>query len=512
MKKFVCVHGHFYQPPRENPWTGEVDEEPSAAPFHDWNERIAKECYDANTRAPILNAKGEATTFVNNFELLSYDIGPTLLSWLKRKSPVTYRAILQADKDSAASNHGHGNAMAQVYNHIILPLAKKRDKITQIYWGVADFEYHYGRKPEGMWLSEAAVDRESLRVMAEHGILYTVLAPHQAKRVRKLGFARRWESLRHESVDTRRSYRILLEGGKLFHIFFYNAPISRAIAFNGLLYNGDQLAHQLMNAYGHQDTKQLVSTATDGETFGHHHHFGEMAVAYGLKKIQNHQLARVTNFADFLEHTGSRWEVDIYEKSSWSCAHGVERWRADCGCRMNHEAGWNQKWRAVLREAFDWLQGEVDGVFETQGGDLLKDPWLARNEYVRVMLDPSDRERKRFLSRNAKRALSVEDELKVWRLMEAQKFSLFMYTSCGWFFDDISGIEPAQVMKFALRAIELVQPDVKKELEPAFSRILAQAKSNIPEMGTGKDVFERFVKSAKAPSVIASPEGAKQSR
>ncbi len=507
MKKFICVHGHFYQPPRENPWTGEVDEEPSAAPFHDWNERIAKECYEANVRAPFLNAKGEATTFVNNFKLISYDIGPTLLSWLKRKNPVTYSAIVQADRESAAVNHGHGNALAQVYNHVILPLAKKRDKFTQIYWGIADFEYHYGRKPAGMWLSETAVDRESLAIMAEQGIHYTLLAPHQAKRVRKVGFASHWQALHHEAVDSRRAYRILLEGGKLFHIFFYNAPISRAIAFNGLLHSGDQLANQLMNAFGRQDSSQLVSTATDGETFGHHHRFGEMAIAYGLKKIQQHHLARLTNYADFLERTGSAWEVDIYENSSWSCSHGVERWRADCGCRLNHEAGWNQKWRAVLREAFDWLQDQVDQIFEVQGGKLLKDPWQARNEYIRVILDPaSDMERKKFLSRNAKRGLLAEDELRIWRLLEAQKFSLFMFTSCGWFFDDISGIEPVQVMKFALRAMELVQPDAKNQLEPAFSQILAGAKSNVPEKGTGKDVFEKFVKSAKKGALVVDSQ------
>ena len=499
MKKFVCVHGHFYQPPRENPWTGEVDEEPSAAPFHDWNERIAKECYDANTRAPINNTKGEATTFVNNFSLISFDIGPTLLSWLKRKTPLTYQAIIQADKDSAAANRGHGNAMAQVYNHIILPLAKKRDKVTQIHWGIADFEYHYGRKPEGMWLSEAAVDRASLKVMADYGITYTVLAPHQAKRVRRIGFASPWEPLHHESVDTRHAYRILLEGGKQFHLFFYNALISRAIAFGGLLHSGDQFVQQLMNNFGRRryEPTQLVSTATDGETFGHHHRFGEMALAYGLRKVQNQKLAEVTNYANFLELDGSSWEADIHENSSWSCAHGVERWRNDCGCRLNFQTGWNQKWRKVLREGFEWLQIEIDEVFENHGSSVLKDPWQARNDYIRVMLEPTEEERKKFLSRNAKRGLSREDETKIWNLLEAEKFSLFMYTSCGWFFDDISGIEPVQMMKFALKALELVQPFGKKDLEAGLVKILAGAKSNIPENGSGKDIFEKFVKPAR---------------
>ena len=503
MKKFVCVHGHFYQPPRENPWTGEVEEEPSAAPYHDWNERIAKECYEANARATILSPKGEAMSFVNNYELISFDIGPTLLSWLKRKSPATYRAILEADKSSAAVSGGHGNAIAQVYNHLIMPLAKKRDKITQIVWGIADFEHHYGRKPEGMWLSEAAVDRETLRLMADQGILYTVLAPHQAKRVRRLGFGSKWTMLHHEGVDTRRAYRIWLESGRQLHLFFYDAPVSRAVAFQGLLHSGDHLAHQLLNAFGHGDHAQLVSMAVDGETFGHHHRFGEMAVAYGLKKIREHKQAVLTNYGQFLEQQGSQWEADIFENSSWSCAHGVERWRSDCGCRMNHEAGWNQKWRTVLREAFDWLQAAVDKCFEEQCDKYLKDPWQTRNEYIRVILDPVEKERRRLLGRHAKRLLKPEEEAQLWRLLEAQKFSLFMYTSCGWFFDDISGIEPVQVMKFAARALELVQPFVQTPLEEGFLKILDKAKSNIPSNGTGKDIYERRVKTAQVPSAGA---------
>ena len=500
MKKFVCIHGHFYQPPRENPWTGEVDAEPSAAPYHDWNERISKECYEANTRAPILSSKGEVTQTVNNFENISFDIGPTLLSWMKRRASAAYRAILDADRASAARFGGHGNAMAQIYNHLIMPLAKKRDKITQIVWGIADFEFHYGRKPEGMWLSEAAVDRETLKLMAERGISYTVLAPHQAARTRKIGFGQRWESKHHESVNTKHPYRVWLDGGKQFHVFFYDAVISRGIAFQGLLNNGDQLIHQLTNSFGRRSTDgtQLVSTATDGESFGHHHHFGEMAIAYALKKIEDHKTARLTNYAEYLERFGSQWEVDIHEKSSWSCAHGVERWRSDCGCRMNHAEGWNQKWRTVLRESFDALQESVDRAFELQTNGLLKDPWQARNDYIQVMLDPSENQRKRFLGRQARKPLSAPEERKVWDLLEAEKFSLFMYTSCGWFFDDISGIEPVQVMKFALRAMELVQPYQDKDLEGIFLKRMAQAKSNIPENGTGADVFERMVKPARA--------------
>ncbi|MGH7198845.1 MAG: DUF3536 domain-containing protein [Candidatus Omnitrophota bacterium] len=506
MKKFICVHGHFYQPPRENPWTGEVDEEPSAAPFHDWNERIVKECYEANTKAPVLNKKGQPAKYVNNFSKISFDIGPTLMSWLVRKDPITYRAILDADRESVKTRGGHGNAIAQVYNHIIMPLASKRDKVTQVVWGIRDFEYHYKRKPEGMWLSETAVDRETLEILVDHGIKFTVLAPAQAKRFRPVGFGARWHSVHNEAIDPKHPYRVILKGGRQFHVFFYDGPISRAIAFEGLLNSGDNLDQKLLHSFSHrQAAAQLVSTATDGESFGHHHKFGEMAVAYGLTKIETDRLATLTNYGEYLARFGSRWEVDLQENSSWSCPHGVERWRADCGCHIHTDAKWNQKWRQHLREAFDHLKASADETYELQTRDLLKDPWQARNDTIDVILDPSVMMRKNFLVKHARRTLSAAEEKKVWDLLEAEKFSLFMYTSCGWFFDDISGIEPVQVMKFALRAMELVQPYCRKELEGPFLKILSKAASNLPEHGTGADIFEKMVKPARhsSPAVAA---------
>lgn len=497
MKKYVCIHGHFYQPPRENPWTGEVDAEESAAPFHDWNERIAHECYAANTKAPILNPKGETIASINNYTKISFDIGPTLLSWMRRKDHTTYQAIIQADKESAARRNGHGNAMAQIYNHLIMPLADRRDKITQVIWGIRDFEFHYKRKPEGMWLSEAAVDRETLEILFDQGILYTVLAPHQARRVRHVGFGSRWHYTHNEGIDCKHPYRILLDRGKQFHIFFYDAPISRAIAFQGLLYNGDQLDTRILSSFGRRDREQLVSTATDGESFGHHHKLGEMAIAYGIKKMEDQRLAEIVNFGEFLDKCGSYWEVDIHENSSWSCGHGVERWRSDCGCRINYQAGWNQGWRSFLRDAFDFLKGIVDEVYEHETHLLLKDPWQARNDYIHVILDGSEHEKKKFLAKHGKKSIHGEEERKLWNLLEAEKFSMFMYTSCGWFFDDISGIEPVQVMKFALRAMELVQGYYKRDIETQFLKILRQAKSNIPEQGDGEEVFMNLVKPSK---------------
>ena len=499
MRKFISIHGHFYQPPRENPWTGEVDAEESAKPFHDWNERIAKECYEANTQARILNAKGEEVSRVNNFSNVSFDIGPTLLSWLRRKDSATYFKILEADRESVLARNGHGNAIAQVYNHIIMPLASKRDKRTQVIWGIRDFEFHYKRKPEGMWLSETAVDRETLNILAEQGILYTILAPHQARRLRHVGFGSRWMQTHHEGIDTRHPYRVILDQGKQFHVFFYNGAISREIAFQGILSNGDNFVQKLMGAFGHREREQLVSTATDGESFGHHHTSGEMALAYAMDKIQTDKLATVTNFGDYLDRFGSFWEADIVDNSSWSCAHGVERWRSDCGCRLSREAGWNQRWRAGLRDAFDFLKEVVDQVFENELSGLLRDPWQARNDYIHVLLDPSLIQKDRFLLNQvpSHKKISLAQENKIWDLLEAQKFSMFMYTSCGWFFDEISGIEPVQVMKFAARAMEYVQPYHEKDILKPFLDILEHTKSNIPEMGNGKDIFNRQVLTVK---------------
>ncbi len=493
MKKFICLHGHFYQPPRENPWTGEVDAEVSAAPFRDWNERISKECYEANAHAAIPDPKGGTAERVSNFEAMSFDIGPTLFSWMKAKDPVTYRAILDADKKSLLERNGHGNAIAQCYNHLIMPLASRRDKTTQVIWGIKDFEFHYKRKPEGMWLPETAVDRETLSVLVEQGIRYTILSPHQASRVRHLGFGSRWKSIHHESIDTRQAYRIVLEQGHQFHLFFYDAPLSRAIAFGGLLNDGDTFAHQLLGAFGgRQDRPQLVSTATDGETFGHHHRFGEMALAYAVKKIEKEGAAHLTNYGEFLSRQGSFWEVDIHERTSWSCAHGIERWRSDCGCHIHHKEEWNQTWRQALRESFDFLKRIVDTIFDSQGGVLLKDPWEARNNYIELMLEDNIESRAMFLRKHAKKHDSHE-ATKIWDLLEAEKLSLFMYTSCGWFFDELSGIEPLIVMRFAARVIERIRLYAPHEFESTFFSILKGAKSNLPEQGTGEDIFKRNI-------------------
>lgn len=489
MKKYISIHGHFYQPPRENPWTGEVDPEPSAAPNPNWNERITRECYEANAKASILDAHGQVVERVNNFEKISFNFGPTLMAWLRRKEPVVYQAILEADRKSVLAHDGHGNAIAQCYNHMIMPLASRRDKITQVIWGMRDFEFHFRRKPEGMWLPETAVDRETLDVLAEQDIRFTILSPHQASRVRHLGFGSRWQPVQGEAIDTRQPYRIVLSRGRQMHLFFYDGPLSRGMAFAGLLNSGDNLAHQLANAFGgRHDRPRLLTTATDGETFGHHHKFGEMAVAYGLKKIEREGSAKLTNFGEFLARFGSFWEADIHDNTSWSCAHGVERWRADCGCRIGHQEGVTQAWRGPLRESFDFLKEIVDDVFDSEGGRLFKNPWEARNDYVALLLDDAPERREDFLKKHGT-GQALKEERRFWDLLEAEKFALFMFTSCGWFFDELTGVEPAIVLRYAARAIEKIQPFAPKGFEEEFLRILGQAKSS---QGSGAEIFQKL--------------------
>jgi len=493
-KRFICIHGHFYQPPRENPWLETVETQDTAAPYHDWNERICAECYATNGAARIVNSKNKIIRIVNNYARISFNFGPTLMSWLMENAPRTYRMILDGERRSRKSFNGHSSAMAQVYNHIILPLANRRDRITQIRWGIADYQRHYGAAPEGMWLAETAADNESLELMAQQGIKFTVLAPHQCRRIRSLKDGGEWTNTPEASVDTSHPYLVRFASGVSIAVFFYDGPIARAIAFEGLLNSGESLAARLKSGFRYNAQPQLVHVATDGESYGHHHKYGEMALAYALRLLENDPTVDLTNYGCFLERFPPEYEAEIVENTSWSCVHGIERWRADCGCRLNFQEGWNQRWRTTLREAFDFLKGIVDEIFETETGAFLKDPWEARNDYISVMCDNSEKQRKKFIAKHAKKNFHEAHEKKLWSLLEAEKFSLFTYTSCAWFFDDISGIEPVHMMKFASRAMELVQPYYSKHIEAPFLKILAEAQSNIPEMQDGAQVFQKFVK------------------
>ncbi|HSE98835.1 MAG TPA: DUF3536 domain-containing protein, partial [Blastocatellia bacterium] len=452
MNRYMCIHGHFYQPPRENAWLEEVELQDSAYPYHDWNERITAECYSPNAASRILDADRRIVDIVNNYSKISFNFGPTLLAWMKRHTPEVHQAIIDADRESRERFSGHGSALAQVYNHMIMPLANLKDKHTQVIWGIRDFEYRFGRSPEGMWLAETAVDIETLEVLAEHEIAFTILAPRQAGRTRRIG-GRRWKDVKDARIDPRMSYLCRLPSGRTIKLFFYDGPISQDIAFGGLLNSGETFANRLLGAFVEGEQPQLVHIATDGETYGHHHRFGDMALTYCLHHVEANNLAKITVYGEYLEMFPPAYEVEIIENTSWSCAHGVERWRENCGCNTGRE-GWTQAWRSPLRSALDWLRDQIASIYEKEIARFFRDPWKARNDYIDIILDRGLENVARFFSNNATRDLSKEDEVRIFRLLEMQRHAMLMFTSCGWFFDEISGIETTQVLSYAARAIQ----------------------------------------------------------
>ena len=505
--RYVCVHGHFYQPPRENPWLEAVEVQNSAAPYHDWNERIAAECYAPNGASRITNREGEIVRIVNNYARMSFNFGPTLLKWLADKAPRSYIRILDADKASAHRYGGHGSAIAQVYNHMIMPLASRRDAITQIRWGIADFEFRFGRRPEGMWLAETAVSRTVLDLMAAEGIKFTILAPSQCARVRKLNEAgapglasETWVQTPNATVDPTHPYTVTLDEGRSIAVFFYDGPPSRAIAFEGLLNSGEAFGSRLLDGFRLQTATppaaaQISHVATDGESYGHHHKYGEMALSYAMHWIEEHGHARLTNYGEFLEKFPPQWEAEVVDDTSWSCVHGVERWRSDCGCNGG-KAGYNQRWRGPLREALDYLRDATIPLAEKLAAPLLTDLWEARDAYIDLVLDRSTASKDRFFARHATRVLTPAERTTVLELLELERHAQLMYTSCGWFFDEISGIETVQIIAYAGRVIQLATelfcPD-GAEIEERFLEILSRAKSNLPEIGDGAELYRRYV-------------------
>ena len=497
MRGYICVHGHFYQPPRENPWIEAIERQPSAHPHRDWNARITAECYGPNARARILDGRGRIANIVSNYSRMSFNFGPSLLSWMQTHAAKVYGAILAADRDSAVRFGGHGSAMAQVHGHLILPLANERDKRTQVIWGKRDFEKRFGRPPEGMWLAETAADTATLEALAEQGILFTVLAPRQAARIRKIGDPE-WQDVSEGRVGPRRPYRVSLPSGRSIVIFFYDGNISQGVAFENLLENGGRLLDRLTGAVlTDRDEAQLVHIATDGETYGHHHRFGEMALAVVLDDLEKIPDVTLTNYGQFLAEHPPGWEAEIVEGSSWSCAHGVERWRSDCGCRTGGDPSWNQKWRKPLRESLDWLRDRLAEDYERLCEGLFPDPWAARDAYIAVLLDRSDSVVEGFLAAHAGRALSGAETVKALRLLEMQRHAMSMFTSCGWFFDELAGIEGVQILRYADRAAVLCLEAGGRDHEPDFLARLAEAKSNLREHADGRRVFEGPVRSSR---------------
>ena len=495
MNRYVCIHGHFYQPPRENPWLEEIEVQDSAYPYRDWNERITAECYSPNTAARILGSGKTVMEIINNYSRISFNFGPTLLSWIETHAPDVYAAIKHADRESQRRFSGHGSAIAQVYNHLIMPLANRKDKETQVIWGIEDFKYRFGRKPEGMWLAETAVDTETLEVLVEQGIKYTILAPRQASRVKQLN-KEEWFDVSNSRIDPRRAYICNLPSGKSISLFFYDGIISQDLAFGDLMSNGENLANRMLSTLDEKPGyAQIAHIATDGETYGHHQKHGDMALAYCLHYIEANNYAQLTVYGEFLEKFPPEYEVEIIEDTSWSCIHGVERWRSNCGCNSGRQ-GWNQEWRAPLRNALDWLRDTLIQFYEKVNGQFNINIWKLRNDYIKVILNRSPENVNEFLSSNGFNNLSGEEKIRILKILEIQRHSLLMYTSCGWFFDEISGIETVQVILYAARAIQLLNEVSGINLEKDFLDLLKKIPSNIPELKNAKMVYERFVKPA----------------
>jgi len=500
--RYVCVHGHFYQPPRENPWLDAIEEQPSARPFHDWNARVSSECYRPNAFARILDGRGRIERIVNNYQRISWNFGPTLLSWMQRADPELYRGLQEADAERIRVT-GHGAGMAQAYGHAILPLCQARDQETHVRWGIADFQRRFARRPRGMWLAETACDTPSLEALAQNGIEFTVLAPHQALKGRSKGG--RWQDARGGKIDPRRPYLVHLPSGRSISVFFYDGPTSRAVAFERVLDDGARFAERLTSTFDARSSEaQLVHIATDGESYGHHHRFGEMALAFALSAIEAQPGVSLTTYEEMLERHPPTYEAAIVEGSSWSCAHGVERWRSDCGCSNGGQAGWNQAWRAPLRFALDVLRDSVNQHWERAAAELLHDPWGARDRYIELLLDPAPEIRERFLSREVRYEgpIPLAQRQRVLELLELQRHLILMYTSCGWFFADLGGIETVQILRYAARALELATAVFGDHFRGPFLAMLGNARTNpTAERPDGEDGASLFTREAAASAV-----------
>ncbi len=471
----IIVHGHFYQPPRENPWFEEVEAEPSAAPFHNWNERIERECYRTVVAARVLDGEGRIARILNALEWISFNVGPTLLEWLERHAAGTYADILAADRASARRT-GHGNAIAMPYHHAILPLASRRDKMTEVRWGIADFRRRFGREPAGMWLPETAVDHETLEVVAQEGIAFTIVAPHQVEHAPSRGLPGIYRA----------------GGGRHIALFVYDGGISHDVAFGPLLKDAELWLSRML-ADAHDVPRDLVAVATDGETYGHHHPFGEMALAWLIDALATRDGVRIENFAGFLARHPPSEEVALVAPSSWSCPHGVERWRAECGCRMRPLVPTQQKWRAPLRDGLNGLRDGVHGVYEREAVRLLRDPWEVRDSYGTVVGLTDEEATRAFVADHAAGRLDAGAAVRARELLELERNALRMFTSCGWFFDDIAGIESQQVLRYAARAVDLLGEE-GREAEARLLATLSQAPGNDQSIGTGRIVYERLVK------------------
>lgn len=485
MKKVICIHAHFYQPPRENPWLEYVEVQSSAYPFHDWNERITSECYLPNSASRVVNNENKIVDIINNYSKIDFNFGPTLLHWMRKFHKDAYDAIVKSDEKSVREKSPA--AIAQCYNHMIMPLANERDKITQIKWGIKDFEYHFKRKPLGMWLPETAVDIATLEALAKEKIKFTILAEHQVKEIRKLTNDK-FESPNGQ-LSLHSPYLCKLPSGKSILIFIFNGDISYRISFSNLLANGIDFAKALLSKFESKSDFQIVSIATDGETFGHHKRFGDMALGACLKYLEE-QKYEIGSYSKYFEECNILYEMKLNENTSWSCAHGIGRWKEDCSCNAGAFPGGNQKWRKYLREGLDVVRDTLNIKYEDTIKLFQIDPWELRDDYIDVVLDRTNKNVDSFLQKHLKRKPTPQEQTTILTALEIQRHLMLMYTSCGWFFDDISGIETVQILRYAKRALQLSKDEV---LEKKFVDILEHAKSNDHTLKNGKIVWEKYV-------------------
>ncbi len=485
MPKALCVHGHFYQPPRFDPWLEDVLPEGSAAPEHDWNARITRECYAPLAWARRLDGMGMISELVNCYAWMSFNFGPTLLRWMELHAAETYSRILEGDRQSF-NRLGHGNALAQVYHHAIMPLATEMDKDLEIAWAIQDFRTRFGREPEGMWLAETAVDLPTLSALAGAGIRFTILAPRQAQAVR--GADGDFHPVSEDSLDTTRPYLVRLPQGKSISVFFYDGAVSRAVAFERLLGSGENFWVRLTGSL----SGGLRNIATDGESYGHHFMFGEMALAYVVQQArEGRDDVGLTNYAAYLASHPATDEVLIHENTSWSCAHGVERWKTHCGCSDGGHPDWIQDWRRPLRRSLNYLKYYVDEHFFKIGGGLFRDSGAALHEYGLVLAGSEGLAA--FLDRHCLPGLDPAQRSDACRLLLMQRLALASFSSCAWFFDDIARLEPLNGLTSARRALDLLAATGGPEVEAGFVRVLAEAQSNMREDWDGAILWEKMV-------------------
>ncbi len=488
-KKPLIIHGHFYQPPREHPWTEKIPEQPTAKPFHNWNDRIHKECYEANTNSPYLKGDGTVLKRFNNYEYISFNFGPTLLNWMKTYHPKDFAAIIQGDKNSIKRT-GHGNAIAQAYNHTILPLATKQDKECQILWGIEHFTNTFGRAPESMWLPETAINEETIDLLLESGISYVILSPWQAKSyIQEDGTS---ILLNGGAIPSFEPYEI--EGSKgSISAMFYHPDLASEISFGGILHSADVLYQRILSIGKNQ--QGVVHTATDGEIYGHHFRLGNMCLSALIEKIEHSDHLEMTNYGAYLAKNKPTKKAILLpgedeRGTSWSCAHGVSRWYKDCGCSTGGQDGWNQEWRAPLRKSFDILSSRMEEIQKQEIPKITDTPiHKIIKEYGRVLTGE-------FTPRNFCIHLGVTDpsqQFTLCTLLDGELHRMYAYTSCGWFFAELTDITSVQNIRHALRAIHLYQPFTEKDLIAELKSNLAEAKSNLPNGASGDAIVDELL-------------------